>query len=232
MEPSTITRNEDLGEGWFLLEVHAPSLAPRVRAGQFVQVKVSEGDDPLIRRPFSVSDVLPEPGDGAERIQILYQVVGPGTRRMQRFRPEEPVDLLGPLGNPLPHPEVPSNGLLLLVGGGIGVAPLHMLCRELAARADAPPHKVLLGARRRSLLVGWEAFERLGVDTEVSRPRYGPGRRGGRDRLRSAWNERRAAGPLPRAGDSLLDLPRELHALRLRGVLRLRDPHPGRLPVP
>lgn len=168
MEPSTITRNEDLGEGWFLLEVHAPSLAPRVRAGQFVQVKVSEGDDPLIRRPFSVSDVLPEPGDGAERIQILYQVVGPGTRRMQRFRPEEPVDLLGPLGNPLPHPEVPSNGLLLLVGGGIGVAPLHMLCRELAARADAPPHKVLLGARRRSLLVGWEAFERLGVDTEVS----------------------------------------------------------------
>ena len=165
---ATITRNDDLGEGWFLLEAHAPELAPKVRAGQFVQVRVTTGDDPLVRRPFSVSDVLPQPGPGADRVRLLYQVVGPGTRSMQRFAVGDPIDLLGPLGKPLPRPEIPEDGLLLLVGGGIGVAPLHLYCRELAFESAPPPHRVLLGARRRSLLVGWEAFQELGADTAVS----------------------------------------------------------------
>lgn len=163
-----ITRNDDLGESWFLLEARAPELAPRVRAGQFVQVRVTDGEDPLIRRPFSVYDVGPEPGDGAETVQLLYQVVGPGTRRMARWDVGDTVDLLGPLGRPLPRPEVPAEGRLLLVGGGIGVAPLHLYCRELALESDALPHTVLLGARRRSLLIGWDAFRALGVETAVA----------------------------------------------------------------
>ena len=126
MPLARIVSNQDLGENWFALEAEAPELAPRVRAGQFVQVRVSSEDCPLIRRPFSIADVLPHPGADAERILILYQVVGPGTRAMMRWQPGESVDLLGPLGRPLPQPAVPDHGLLLLVGGGIGVAP-HLL---------------------------------------------------------------------------------------------------------
>ncbi len=173
-----VLRNDDLGEGWFVLEAYAPELAPRVRAGQFVGVRTSDGDDPLIRRPFSVSDVHPEPGEGAERISLLYQVVGPGTRRMARWAEGQSIDLLGPLGRPLPRPEIPPDGLLLLVGGGIGVAPLLLYCRELALDPAAPPHRILLGARRRSLLIGWTAFRDLGVDTAVATDDGSAGHRG------------------------------------------------------
>lgn len=178
MPLARIVSNQDLGENWFALEAEAPELAPRVRAGQFVQVRVSSEDCPLIRRPFSIADVLPHPGADAERILILYQVVGPGTRAMMRWQPGESVDLLGPLGRPLPQPAVPDHGLLLLVGGGIGVAPLLLYSHEAIARGDQTPIRVLLGARRRSLLIGWESFERIGVPTEVSTDDGSAGYRG------------------------------------------------------
>ncbi len=160
-----VDRNQDLGEGWWMVAATAPDLAPRIRAGQFVQVRIGDGDDPLVRRPFSVYDLLPEPGAGAEQVVLLYQVVGPGTRWMARLHRGDALDLLGPLGKPFPELRPARGGEIVLVGGGIGVAPLFLYCRELRRAAEPPAHRVLLGARRAALLVGRAGFESLGVRT-------------------------------------------------------------------
>lgn len=174
----TVTDNRDLGEGWHRIEIDAPDLAPRVRAGQFVQVAVGGDYDPLVRRPFSVYDVLPAPGPSAERLRLLYQVVGPGTRYMEQLRPRDRIDLLGPLGQPLPRFPLSKSARLFLVGGGIGVAPLYLYCRELSTAT--PPYRVevVLGARRQALLVGREAFVDLGLVTHVATDDGSAGYRG------------------------------------------------------
>ncbi|MCA8960561.1 MAG: dihydroorotate dehydrogenase electron transfer subunit [Planctomycetes bacterium] len=160
--PQLVTAHRDLGDDWFELEVEAPEIASQVRAGQFVQVAVGAEDAPLTRRPFSVFDVRPH--DGVPRnIALLCQVVGVGTRWLNELRAGDRVDLLGPLGNPLPHPDLPTDGVMFLVGGGIGVAPLFLYTRELLARVAAPRFEVVLGARRSSLLKGGDAFAALGV---------------------------------------------------------------------
>lgn len=166
-----VRSNLDLGEDWHQVEFEAPDLASRCGAGQFVQVRIGEGDDPLVRRPFSVYDVGPEPGPDATTLSILYQVVGPGTRWIRSLRTGDRVDLLGPLGNRFPQFELPADGRLFLVGGGIGVAPLFFYCRELAQRSEgqkAPDCKVVLGARRSSLLVSLPRFEERGFPVEVA----------------------------------------------------------------
>lgn len=164
-----VLANRDLGEEWFELQVDAPELASKVKAGQFVQIEVGEPDEPMVRRPFSVFDVRPEPGASATTVVILYQRVGPGTRWMSRLRVDDPVDLLGPLGKPLPSFDLPDDGELFLVGGGIGVAPLFFYARQLQLQGDsAPRHRVLLGARRKSLLIGLDAFEERGIPTQAS----------------------------------------------------------------
>ncbi|MEE8142355.1 MAG: dihydroorotate dehydrogenase electron transfer subunit [Planctomycetota bacterium] len=160
-----VTSNQALGEGWHLLEVEAPRIARQVRAGQFVQVRIGNSEDPLIRRPFSVYDLIPQPGPGARSLQLLYLVVGTGTRWMAHLHAEDPVDLLGPLGKPMPRPELSQDGELFLIGGGIGVAPLYLYCRELRGDGSRIKHRVLLGARRAALLVALEAFHQLEVST-------------------------------------------------------------------
>ena len=157
--------NEDLGHGWFRLDIHAPDMAPMIRAGQFVQVRVDSGDTPLIRRPFSVYDVNPMPGPDASELSLLVQNVGPGTRVMSQLRSGDSIGLMGPLGHPMPRPDLDDGGVLFLVGGGIGVAPLYLYSRELAKEKSTLDHRVLLGARNRSLLIGLDAFEKLGTHT-------------------------------------------------------------------
>lgn len=160
--------NEDLGQGWFRLDIEAPDLAPLIRAGQFVQVRTGSGDTPLIRRPFSVYDVNPTPGAAATEISLLVQKVGPGTGAMWQLQPGDGIELMGPLGHPMPRLDIGDDGVLFLVGGGIGVAPLYLYSRELQHEGSSVDHRVLLGARNRSLLIGLDAFETLGTTTATA----------------------------------------------------------------
>jgi len=157
-----------LGEGWFRLDVEAPSIASTARAGQFVQVRIGSTDDPLIRRPFSIFDVGPEPGPDATMLRLLVQRVGPGTSAMMQLSAGDPIHLMGPLGHPMPRPSLGADGVLLLIGGGIGVAPLYFYCRELAAEGSPLQHQVLLGARSSALLIGIDAFHKIGVETHAA----------------------------------------------------------------
>ncbi len=122
-----ILYNEKISPGCFRMgcEFDVRGVVP----GQFVMLRVSDGLDPLLRRPFGVYrviDGIASPGGvvSGSGIEIVYQVVGRGTRIMSNTRPGESLDILGPVGNGFSEPDEGTR--VVLVAGGIGVVPLHM----------------------------------------------------------------------------------------------------------
>ncbi len=116
---------------YHLLSLVAPTIAGAARAGQFVGLQPGTDRPFLLRRAFSIHRVERHgPGFGA--LDIVFEVVGPGTEVLSRLRPHDTVDVLGPLGRPFSIPDEPCS--CLLVGGGYGVAPLFFLAEELRVR--------------------------------------------------------------------------------------------------
>jgi dihydroorotate dehydrogenase electron transfer subunit len=103
---------------------HAPEIAAAVRAGQFVNVLVQPG--PLLRRPFSVYQALP---DGT--VEIIFLPVGQGTALLASMRVGDRAALLGPLGQAFVFE--PAWKSVVLVSGGLGVAPMWLAARDAAA---------------------------------------------------------------------------------------------------
>ncbi len=142
--------------GVFSLWLQAPDIAPRVRPGQFLNVKVSSGPDPVLRRPISVCDVE------RNRVRLVFRVVGRGTAMLAHVRVGDELDALGPLGRPAPelhHKDI------LLCGGGIGTAPLLFLARRLK-RANRL--RVVLGARTKAELLLVREFRALGLPVSLA----------------------------------------------------------------
>jgi len=120
-----LARRDSVGPEFQVLTFDVPD-ALEAQPGQFLMVRGARwGDSPLLARPMSVLSAGNEPA-------ILIRVVGRGTRRMARAAPGELFTLLGPLGNGWHAP--PPGRRPLLVGGGVGIAPLLFLARTLAAR--------------------------------------------------------------------------------------------------
>ena len=134
---AVILSNEEVAEKIFRLIVDAPELAKISRAGQFVQVKIS--DEFTLRRPLGIASTA----DG--KIKIFYRVVGRGTENLSARRVGETLNILGALGNGY----TPRDGKILLVGGGMGMAPL--LCAAENFSAD-----VLIGGRTKDEVTFWQ----------------------------------------------------------------------------
>src|SRR5690349_20198445 len=119
-----LLRRESIGSAYHVLTFDAPE--PIIAAaGQFTMVRSSTwGDAPLLGRPMSLLTA-------GDRPSILIKVVGEGTRRMAHASSGEPFDLLAPLGKP--WRPCPEDHRALLVAGGVGVAPLLFLARDMAA---------------------------------------------------------------------------------------------------
>lgn len=150
VERVTVVANERLGEAAGLLTLRAPRIRDRIAPGQFVHLRISRGSEFILRRPFSVHGLT---HDG---IRILYQVVGRGTRALAEKRPGDEMDALGPLGNGFRMPDGISHALV--VGGGLGVAPLALLAEELAERGVAVT--ACIGAPTAERLFALDVFER------------------------------------------------------------------------
>ncbi len=132
-----VVHRENVGGGYYRLRLRmAPPFV--ARPGQFAMVKVSDGLDPLLRRPFSIHRVAA--ADTGE-FEVLFRVVGSGTRRLAQLRVGEGVEVLGPLGRGFRL----EGRRPLLVGGGVGVAPLLFLAEEMLSQGLRP--RLLLGGR-------------------------------------------------------------------------------------
>jgi dihydroorotate dehydrogenase electron transfer subunit len=157
----------DLGAANYLLTLSSPEQARLAQPGQFVMLKCSgDVDDiPLLRRPFSIFDVHPNPRTGRPGgLDLLIKNVGAGTRRLVALRPGEQVHVLGPQGRPF-HVSQEMRGRVhsaALVAGGVGIAAVHLLARSLMAQKITPV--LFYGGRGEADLVLRDHFERLGIE--------------------------------------------------------------------
>ena len=107
----------EISPGYFLHIYHAPALSRESEPGQFVEIRVGDGPHPILRRPFSILRAK------GEEIQVLFKVVGEGTRLLSMKKKGALIDMIGPIGTPFELQEKPA----VLVAGGIGCAPLYFL---------------------------------------------------------------------------------------------------------
>lgn len=118
--PLEVVSNERLTPSINILTLYAPEVAPCFRAGQFMEIRVSDSLFPLLRRPFSIHRVI------GEQIQIMNKVVGIGTKRLYSVKAGESLQTLAPLGNAFGY-DKDDFDVGVLISGGIGVAPMAML---------------------------------------------------------------------------------------------------------
>lgn len=166
---SMVVSNVELSPGYFRMRMTAPQDLLDSAPGQFLMLKVADAIDPLLRRPFGLFDVgtfsAEYAGCGTQcYCEILYKVVGKGTKMLSALHHGDVVDLLAPLGRGF---EIgPTGEEKILVGGGIGLAPLYYLAKELVAAGEKV--RLFAGGRNRDDILCITEFERLGVETYVS----------------------------------------------------------------
>ena len=130
---------EQLSSRHWLMRLRSSSQLPEMVPGQFVQIKVEHSPSTYLRRPISINMVDYEKNE----LLLLIATVGEGTRQLVRLQPGERVNCLYPLGNGFTMPSSPKENYLL-IGGGVGTAPLLFLGRRIAEMGAQPTF--LLGA--------------------------------------------------------------------------------------
>lgn len=160
-----------MARGIYLLRLCADKVAESANPGQFLHVKCTKVPHPLLRRPFSIADTHREEGTA----DIIYRVVGEGTSILSQKRPGEVLDIMGPLGRGFPSP--PPGTLPLIVGGGVGVAPLLFLAKELSKVAGLEG-RAFLGFSTGREIFDTEVFESCGFSVELATDDGTCGKRG------------------------------------------------------
>ena len=166
-----ITDLEALGHSYARLTFEFPDLAEQARPGQFVSISRRRPDFPLLPRPFSIHRVLSDGG-----VSILFKIVGPGTRQLGSLKVGEEISVLGPLGKGVFRIR-PDRPHVLLVAGGIGVAPFLFLAEKLG---EQPKLKstLIFGGRTKNDLPAHDDFQPLEISIvpvteDGSRGRHG-----------------------------------------------------------
>ena len=159
-----ILSNIEVSPGYWRMRMTAPPEFSSARSGQFVMVRVNGAIDPLLRRPFGIFDVgtyAPVQSGAAPQpyFEMLYRVVGKGTAMLATMHETDVLDILGPLGTGF---DLGTPGEeKLIVGGGVGLAPLYLLAKELVKDS---PVRLFAGGRTRDDVLCITEFERLGVE--------------------------------------------------------------------
>ena len=159
---SLVISKEKLGEKIFKLTLSSPHLSKRAKPGNFVHIKVSPNHYPLLRRAFSVHNV-----DKHKRsFEVLFKVVGKGTEILSEKSPGDMLDLLGPIGKGF---SVPQKGeTVMLVAGGMGIAPLWFLFTNLIKKIDKEKLMFFLGAKNKSELLYCKKLKDLRTNLVVT----------------------------------------------------------------
>ncbi len=163
---STVLWNKKVGPGYYRIGLSCPAHFGAATPGQFVMLGLGGRLDPVLRRPFSIHNLIIHDGK-TDGIELLYQVVGKATGLLSRQKAGDRVDILGPLGRGF---ELPAGAKRVYVAaGGVGVAPLVFLVTYFRRQPiDFSGWRVFLGARSRSDLLGRDDFEALGVAVHIT----------------------------------------------------------------
>ena len=145
---------EQIHARYVLIKLTDDQKLPEMLPGQFVEVRVDGSPNTFLRRPISINFVDREKNE----LWLLIATVGDGTRQLAKLHPGDLLNCILPLGNGFCAEGGPS--VPLLIGGGVGVAPLLYLGAELAKNAIAPTF--LLGARTKNDLLLLDEFKKYG----------------------------------------------------------------------
>lgn len=150
-----LVSTEELSSDYFLMKFTQEEPLPEMLPGQFVEVKVDNSPTTFLRRPISINYVDTDTNE----LWLLIHAIGDGTRVLSALSRNSIVNMVYPLGNSFTMPEIASERLLL-VGGGVGTAPMLYLGAQLHARGFKPTF--LLGARTASGILQLDQFKRFG----------------------------------------------------------------------
>jgi dihydroorotate dehydrogenase electron transfer subunit len=156
---ATVIANARLSRDYSVLSLAAPEVGKRTQPGQFVMVKPAGVTDPLLRRPFSVFEVLRDAAGQVTGVSILNKRAGRSTTKLYALEPGDVVSCLGPLGVPFRPVAAPVEAWM--VAGGVGLAPFATLAESLAAAKT--PTTLFYGARTAEELFYLDFFEQLGI---------------------------------------------------------------------
>jgi dihydroorotate dehydrogenase electron transfer subunit len=169
-----VIANRPLSSDYNVLALAAPAIAAAAAPGQFVMLKAAGGADPLLRRPFSVFEILRDARGDATGLTILSKRIGASTSLLYDAREGQHVDCLGPLGRPFTIVDPPSEGWM--IAGGVGLAPFATLAQALRARGVRST--LFYGARRSAELFYLDFFRDLGVELVLTTEDGSLGERG------------------------------------------------------
>ena len=153
-----LLKKEMLIDGIYKFSVKSPEIANSARAGQFLEIKVSETGEPFLRRPISIYNIDKENGI----VEFIFQVKGRGTEILADRKIGDLIDIMGPLG--FGGFKVQEYNNVAIIGGGIGTYPLYELVKELKGKANL---NVYLGFRDKSLVTCEKEFEEIGLNKLV-----------------------------------------------------------------
>ena len=152
-----VRENLALNSNYFLLKLTSNEPLPDMQPGQFVEVRVDGSPHTFLRRPISINYVDRD----ANELWLLIQQAGDGTRQLATCQVGATINLLMPLGNGFTIPAQSGDLRLLLIGGGVGTAPMLFLGKELKRAGFEPAF--LLGARQKGDLVQLSEFRQIGT---------------------------------------------------------------------
>ncbi|MBL7084796.1 MAG: dihydroorotate dehydrogenase electron transfer subunit [Candidatus Omnitrophica bacterium] len=165
-----ILSNKKVGPDYYRMAISAPRIAKQASPGQFVHLRCQESLQPLLRRPFSFHRL------NGSSFEILYKIVGQGTNLLAKRRKGDKIDILGPLGKGfvIAHSSklIAQRENIILVAGGIGVAPLLALAEKLAYSveriADRKNIIALIGAKTKKEILCAKEFKKLGAKVHLA----------------------------------------------------------------
>jgi dihydroorotate dehydrogenase electron transfer subunit len=151
----TVVSVEHLHEKYVLIKLTHDQKLPQMKPGQFVEVRIDDAPKTFLRRPISINFV----DESRNELWLLVAAIGDGTRRLARLSAGDHLNCVLPLGNSFTMPSSPAQRLLL-VGGGVGVAPLLYFGKCIHELGGTPTF--LLGARTSADLLLLDEFNKYG----------------------------------------------------------------------
>lgn len=149
-----VVESEYLGNNYQLIKLTSTEKFSNIKAGQFIQIKIDHSASTFLRRPISINFV----DDQKNELWILVQIIGDGTKIISQLKKGDKLDVILPLGNGFSTPTHPSR--VLLIGGGVGIAPLLLHGYNL----NNVGHDVnfLLGFRTKDHIIQESDFKKIG----------------------------------------------------------------------
>jgi dihydroorotate dehydrogenase electron transfer subunit len=166
--------NTRLSADYNVLALSAPAIARAAEPGQFVMLKTAQGNDPLLRRPFSIFEILRDASGTPTGITVFNKRVGVGTSKLFSAQAGDRIACLGPLGKPFVPVDPPAHAWL--VAGGVGLAPFVTLAEALVARGT--PTVLFYGGRSAKDVYREDIFSAMGVPVMVATEDGSRGERG------------------------------------------------------